>query len=339
MVHNGTIANDKEIGAKEGEVDSMALARHLDRSSLLGLVKSLEEVKGSYAIACHNGETVYLACNYKPIHYWSPTPGTVYFSSMERHFDGLLPFGVRPCQLTPYSVLDLKSGESRTIPRTLSKKAVVVCSGGLDSTMVATKLVKEGYEVRLIHFVYGCHAEKKEVAAIERIGKRLGCQTVYLSVPYGLMDGGSPILRDGSPISGGVAGAEYAYEWVPARNLVFISLAIAYAEANGFHYVALGNNLEEGGAYPDNEEQMTVLLDRVADYAVQNGYEVRIISPVGNLMKHEIVKVGTDLGTPWELTWSCYKGGEKACGKCGPDFMRRMAFKRNGMIDPIQYEE
>lgn len=366
MVHNGTIANDKELGGKEGEVDSMVLSRVLNRSSVGRLVSSLQAVKGSYALACHNGSSVLLACNYKPIHYYtmwgvSQYP-TVYFSSMERHFRGIVPFGQRPAVLTPYSALDLATMEHVPIPRMVGKRAVVVASGGLDSTVAAALLLREGYEVCLLHFLYSCRAESREARAVAAIGTRMGCSWQYIQVPYSSMRGASSIVLDkveksvmcravlpgervptdeeviekyGPEISGPVEGAEYAHEWVPARNLVFLSLAIAYAEANRYSLVALGNNLEEAGAYPDNEEEFTGLVDRAADYAVQNGVEVRVKAPVGRFMKHEIVKMGTSLGVPWELTWSCYRGGERHCGNCGPCFMRRTAFERSGMTDPV----
>ena len=76
------------------------------------------------------------------------------------------------------------------------------------------------------------------------------------------------------------------------------------------------------------------MFSAVLDYAVADGRRVRIVTPVGNLMKHEIVALGHRLGVPYELTWSCYRGGEEHCGKCGPCFMRYTAFQRNNLQDP-----
>lgn len=334
LVHNGTISNDKELKALPREVDSQVLPRCLDRTSLQSLVESLSRVVGSYAIGTVSKDksTVFLACNYKPIHY-AELDGTIYFSSMARHFDGVLPFGHSPTRLEPYSAIDLRTHKTLRIPRKSSNRAIVVCSGGLDSTVVATALVRDKFDVCLLHFRYGCHAETKESVSVVKIAESLECSYKFLSVPY-TFAGDSSLLVD-KDIAGPVEGAEYAHEWVPARNLVFLSLAIAYAEANGFHYVALGNNLEEAGAYPDNEEQFTDLLDQVASYAVQNGHLMRVLSPVGNLMKHEIVKLGLSIDAPLHLTWSCYKHGDQHCGNCGPCFMRQEAFRRNGVEDPV----
>lgn len=224
--------------------------------------------------------------------------------------------------------------------RTVVGKSTEPCvkvgkSGNILINGLAAALLDEGYRVRLLHFSYGARASGPEADRVPRIAEALGAEHDRLVIGYEKLAGGSPLLDDVSEIAGSVAGAEYAHEWVPARNLVMISSAVAYAEANGFHYVALGNNLEESGAYPDNEEQFTHLLDLVCDYAVHEGYFVRIVSPVGHLMKHEIVALGARLGVPWHLTWSCYQGGDRHCGRCGPCYMRRTAFERNGLSDPV----
>lgn len=336
LVHNGTIANDKELGGVDGEIDSEVLARVLDRSSINALVTSLGRVRGSYALGMVAGSTILLACNYKPIHFWSPDGGrNTYFSSMARHFSSIVPFGQSPRQLPPYSAIDLTTFDFMSIPRETRDGVVVIASAGLDSTVAATMLKRAGNEVCLLHFKYGCRAEGRESRCIPELAKALGARYAFVDLPYTPMAGASPLLAATGPISGSVAGAEFAHEWVPARNLVMMSMAIAFAEANGYGAVALGNNLEEAGAYPDNEEQLTILMDSLAPYAVQNGVPMRVLSPLGHLMKHEIVKVGLELNAPFEHTWSCYRGEDRHCGECGPCFMRRTAFERNGAIDPV----
>jgi 7-cyano-7-deazaguanine synthase len=337
LVHNGTIANDRDLGGHEGEIDSQVLSRVLDRTNLSSFRDSLARVVGSYALAVVNQETVLAAVNYKPLHFWAPSGAgeAVYFSSMERHLLPYMPYGQRPVQVPPYSVIDLRTGESLELPRNYEQRAVVICSAGLDSTTVATMLVRQGFQVCLLHFRYGCRAQTREAALIPRLAVELGASYEILDLPYTKLSGGSPLLDQAKDIAGSIEGAEYAHEWVPARNLVLMSIASAFAEANGFHVIALGNNLEESGSYPDNEEQMTILLDRVMDYAVQNGYNLRVTQPVGHLMKHEIVALGLKLGAPYRHTWSCYEGGDRHCGRCGPCFMRKTAFERNGTQDPV----
>lgn len=336
LVHNGTIANDKELGGRPGEVDSMVLSRVLDRTDVQTLARDLSKVRGSYALATFNGKTVLGATNYKPLHY-AVIDDTVYFSSMARHFEGVLPFGVGPVALPPYTAIDFLSRVQVPIYQRDGKRAVVIASAGLDSTVAATSLVRDGWDVHLLHFAYGCNAEFAEIQRVSRIAEALRCERTILGIDLKAMLGltSSRLFQDQSLTSGAVEGAEFAHEWVPGRNLVFIALATAWAEAHGYHAVALGNNLEEAGAYPDNEEEFTTLLNKALPYAVQAHYGMRLLTPVGNLMKHEIVKKGLQLNAPFEHTWSCYRGGVVHCGECGPCFMRRKAFERSGGIDPV----
>ena len=331
IVHNGTIANDKELGNPVGQVDSMVLRDVLQRDNLNSMVASVARLAGSFAIAATGADTLFLARNYKPIHLWADGPVT-YFSSMARHFEGIVPWGQAPVEMEPYSVLDVARRKRASLRPHHFKSAVVVASSGLDSTTAAWMLKAQGYDVCLLHFRYGCRAEAREVDAIKLIADRLGGRLEFVDLP----EWRSSLLDPSAPIAGSIKGAEFAHEWVPARNLFFLSAAIAWAEGQGYHYVALGNNLEEAGAYPDNEEQMTTLMDRVADYAVADGYGMRVLAPVGRLMKHEIVAEGLRLRVPYELTWSCYKSARQPCHDCGPCFMREEAFRRNGAVDPLR---
>ena len=333
IVHNGTIANDRELGNPAGAVDSMILPKVLNRSSIDALASSLRSVIGSYALGIATPHTLFLAANYKPI-YFMRIRDQFYFASMERHLEPELPWTARPQRLQPYTILDASNGESVFLPRMVCDRALVIASAGLDSTTAAYLLRAKGIAVSLLHFRYQCHASRPEALGVKAIAAAMGVPHVMLDIDYRQISRDSPLLGT-KAISDGLAGAEFAHEWVPARNLLMIATAVAYAEANGFDAVALGNNLEEAGAYPDNEEEFTHLLDQSLDYAVAADRRVRLLSPVGNLMKHEIVREGLKLGVPYGLTWSCYRGGNIHCGRCGPCLMRKEAFARNGADDPV----
>jgi 7-cyano-7-deazaguanine synthase len=348
VVHNGTIANDAALGgAPEGLPDSAVLptlfGQESDRVSFPAFVERLGRVVGSYALVVRAARSLWLATNYKPLHYWRAPNGVVYVASMARHFAGVAPWGQAPVTLEPYTALDLAERLHLSLyaDRALQqreRRALVICSGGLDSTVAATMLARDGYEVCLFHVDYGCRASTPETTMIPAIASNLGAHHAIVSVPFRALtqggDGG-PLL-DGrvGGLADGVAGAEYAHEWVPARNVVLHALAVAYAEAHGYGAVASGINLEEAGAYPDNEEQFIHLLDRAAPYMVQNGVPLRIGAPVGHLMKHEIVREGLRLHAPLAVTWSCYEAGFDPCGACGPCTMRAIAFARCGAEDP-----
>ncbi|AVJ51793.1 glutamine amidotransferase class-II [Pantoea phage vB_PagS_Vid5] len=370
IVHNGTIANDKELRKPHQDwaasvttsIDSAAIVEVL---AAMGTPTTLDEMfskfydtiralKGSYAIlAYHTGFPDYIltACNYRPIWVMECEAG-YFFASQEN----MLPYGYKHRaikMIEPYTVHAYgKSGSGDFIcmrgkdlintpmggpDMEWEGRALVVCSGGLDSVVAATKMVREGANVTLIHFLYGSRAEGPEVEAVKRVAQALNVPLVFFPIPiYDPAD--SPLLQSDATVAGGEEGAEYAHEWVPARNLVMLSVATAYAEAKGFAYIVLGNNLEEAGAYPDNEPEFINRFNALLPFAVGDGKWVRVLQPVGNLMKHEIVALGLRLSAPLEHTWSCYRAGELHCGTCGPCFMRKTAFTINQAQEVITYE-
>lgn len=332
IVFNGIVSNDSDLGIRNGEADTSVLPRTLDFSSLKRFRDSIHEnLTGSYAIAVKfTSGIIWLACNYKPI--WIlERDEEAYFSSLKHHF----PLTEHPYRMEPYSVRELNSFQrSLPIPRNQSNKALVICSGGLDSTTVASYVCqKHGRKnTTLLHFDYGCLATEREIQQVRVIADCLKCACRIEKMPT---FGSSSLLSKGSEISQGIAGAEYAHEWVPARNLVMLSLTVSLAEAENYGHIYLGTNLEEAGAYPDNEEQFILDFNNLLYGAVQNGVKMEIHTPLGGLMKHEIIPFGQKYNTPYHLTWSCYRGGDKHCGECGPCFMRKTAFERNGLKDPV----
>ena len=347
VVHNGTIANDKELrsGLVPTAIDSAAIPELLAReaSDFWSFVEAVRKLKGSYAIIANQNaepDCLYVAVNYRPVWYIE-TPYGMFFVSARQY----LPEELNPRMVDPYSALkvrkDPESPAANVIRYSLhnpavKQRALVVCSGGLDSTVAAAQCVRLGMYTELIHFMYGSRAEGPEVVAVQAIGAALGVKVTLFPLPV-YKKGDSPLLDPDSKVAGGEAGAEYAYEWVPARNLLLLSVATAYAEANGFNTVVLGNNLEEAGAYPDNEPEFIARFNDMLPFAVGDGKRVRVIMPVGNMMKHEIVKLGHELAAPMHLTWSCYRAGALHCGTCGPCYMRRTAFHINNLPEVIDY--
>lgn len=355
VVHNGTIANDQELRTHKlnTTIDSAAIVESLTQHhdlfegsehSYANFRHTVERLVGSYAIlACHETKPseIYVACNYRPVWYAETDEG-VYFASSSDYF----PEYMVPQSIPPYSTARFAlhgstvQKEIHTLyPKIEGRKprSLVVASGGMDSTVAAQECLRMGHDVELMHFGYGCRAEDHEQESINAIAQAMRVGIKHF--PIHLYDpADSRLLDKDSQIAGGEAGAEYAHEWVPARNLLMLSIATAVAEVNGYDYIVLGNNLEEAGAYPDNEPEFIRRFDALLPYAVGDGKRVQVLMPVGNLMKHEIVKMGHANGAPLHLTWSCYKSGEKHCGKCGPCFMRKTAFEINGLPEVIVYE-
>lgn len=348
IVHNGTIANDKELrtGDYPSIIDSAAIVELLDYLSgklnpIEAFMTMVYALKGSFAIlAVHNSKPdhIFFACNYRPIWY-KTEKDAVYFASESSTLGNDNGITMIP----PYSVgmFNWEGGVHSMHRRSLYgpnhlKEVLVVCSGGLDSVVAASTLKAQGYKVSLLHFTYGCRAQEKEIQSVSKVAEFLDAKLIVQNIPiYKKED--SNLFNDGE-IAGGESGAEYAHEWVPARNLVMLSIAAAIAESSNINLIALGNNLEEAGAYPDNEPEFIKRLNQVLPFATRDGFQLKILMPVGNLMKHEIVKLGLEVKAPMHLTWSCYRQGELHCGKCGPCFMRRTAFKINKQPEVIQYE-
>ena len=340
----------------------------------------MKDIVGSYALAMANSRhpnDLILACNYKPLFLLiNKSNGNIFFTSLEEYaildksVEGIISNPFQAVEIPPYTLvhftrdevegrIKIKSYSLRTekknphmyqpivvgldlkTPPAESKKALVVCSGGLDSVVTACLMQKSGYKVTLCHFKYGCRAEEKEIQAIEEVAWAMGFDTQFLEMgPLFQQIGGSKLTNTSSnnEIADGESGAEFAIEWVPARNLIMLSIAVGYAESHGYEAVVLGNNLEEAGAYPDNEQIFIHKFNAVLPHAVQVNKKVEVLMPVGNLMKHEIVKLGMDINAPLALTWSCYEGGNIHCGDCGPCYMRRKAFRMSGIEEVIPYE-
>lgn len=358
IVHNGTIANDKELRAAyktdrpvDTTVDSAAIAEVLHHYSSIyedndftAFVEAVKRLKGSYAILATKevSDEIYVAANYRPIWYAVCRFG-VFFASTRESF----PPQYVPKMVTPYTamrfvhdgnVLAITVKNLRPNNDHIKPTALVVCSGGLDSVVSAVYAQKVlDMDVELIHFLYGSRAQGPEVEAVKRVADHMGVKLKLFDLPvYDKSD--SPLLDPDSKVAGGEAGAEFAHEWVPARNLLLLSVATAYAEAKGHTVLVLGNNLEEAGAYPDNEPEFIAKFNDLLPFAIGDGKRLEVIMPVGNMMKHEIVALGIKIGAPMHLTWSCYRAGEKHCGTCGPCYMRRTAFSINGIPEVIEYD-
>lgn len=347
-VHNGTISNDKEILPVDKSfptsVDSYSLAYALKKNIF-------EQLEGSIACAYfrEGSDILTLYKNYKPISvFYLGAYKTYFFVSLDEFFTGpademLLEY--RKLEFPPYSTMTIgKGGHHVFVEERVNNKAVVICSGGLDSTTVAKVACMENEDILLAYFDYGCRAQDREREAVKKIttalqqghlDKRIECKFFDMSFVKDL--GGNPLTDYSMKVAEGEAGAEFAHEWVPARNTVMIALVAAYCDRWDIGNIYLGLNLEESSAYPDN----TVMFYRHFNEVLDVGTKARpvIKNPLDNLMKHEIVKLALEIQAPIEHSWSCYHGGDIHCGNCGPCYLRSKAFKMNGVKDMLGYEK
>ncbi len=219
-------------------------------------------------------------------------------------------------------------------------KAVVLLSGGLDSTTVAAMAKQSGREVYALSFDYG-QRHARELHAAAAVAARLGvARHEILKLPMAAL-GGSALTADiDVPDAGADIGNDIPVTYVPARNTVFIAFALAYAEVVGAQEIHLGVNAMDYSGYPDCRPEYIEAYQRVAELATKQGVEgegPRLVAPLINMSKADIVKAGLAAHAPLELTTSCYRGGAVACGTCESCVLRLRGFDAAGSKDPIAY--
>lgn len=355
-VHNGTIANDKDYDY-EHTIDSEVIPYAIANGKFDTLV-------GSMAIAMFKNDdsevsvhgvkliknNLYLYKNYRPttlVHI--PELGIYAFTSLKSTMDEVceeLNLEYAEVEFPHYSMVEVSRNGCRLVYREPSvgqDKGIVVLSGGLDSTTSAQIACMKHQSVVLAHFHYGCRAEERETQAVKEIYKHLKDAFPEKDIRLEFFDlsfiknlGGNALTDHSMEVATGEAGAEFAHEWVPFRNGVMVSLIAAYCDRYKIGSIYTGANLEEAGAYGDNEEEFYIHFNKVLQ--IGNNARPVIVNPLDKMMKHEIVKYALEIKAPIHLSWSCYKGGHIHCGDCGPCYLRKKAFKMNGLKDVIDYE-
>lgn len=223
----------------------------------------------------------------------------------------------------------------------MNDKAVIIVSGGIDSTTLLFKALKKGYDVRTLTFLYG-QRHAKEVGYAERICRNLQVphKVVDLSSLKDLLSGSA--LTDPSVDVPEVPETAEHYETlqatiVPNRNAIFLSVAIGYAVSLGAENVFFGAHFSDRGVYPDCRGEFVEAFESAERLATDNpGLSIK--APFVDTDKSEIVKLAHVLGVPFKETWTCYKGGALHCGTCSSCRERKRAFSESGVPDPTEYE-
>lgn len=226
-----------------------------------------------------------------------------------------------------------------------SRKAVLLLSGGLDSTTVLAIAKSQGYDVHALSFRYGQrHSVELEVA--QRVAQQFGVTEHKVMQMDMRLFGGSaltddiavPKHQDSAEISGGIP-----ITYVPARNTIFLSFALAWAEVLKAYDIFIGVNVMDYSGYPDCRPAFVEAFENLANlataYGVEGNQRIRIHAPLLNMTKADIIRKGLELGVDYSRTQSCYDptpAGE-ACGECDACLLRQKGFRENGMEDPAAY--
>ena len=224
----------------------------------------------------------------------------------------------------------------------MSKKVVVILSGGLDSSLTAYKMRELGYEIVTLHFSYGQRTEKRELKAFRDVSESLGVTSKYeIDLPFfqQIGVGTSALIDSGMKLNEDGLGEEIPNSYVPFRNGIMMSIATAIVEREDAYGLAIGVVEEDSSGYPDCREDFISSFQKSINLGTELGEnrDIQIFRPLVNLKKSEIVTEALKLKVPLNLTWSCYQNSEEACGVCDSCRLRLNGFKMAESVDPIRY--
>ena len=220
--------------------------------------------------------------------------------------------------------------------------AVVLLSGGLDSTTTLAQAIADGCNVTALSFRYG-QRHTKELVSAANVAKFFNVKHVIVDIDLSMFRSALtrpeidvPENRDESQM-----GQDIPVTYVPARNIIMMSVATGLCESVDADRIYIGANVVDYSGYPDCRPEFFEAFEKmiaVGTKAGVEGHPIRICTPILHSSKADIVRLGKKLGAPLHLTWSCYEGGEKACGRCDSCQLRLAGFKEAGYKDEIEYE-
>lgn len=220
-------------------------------------------------------------------------------------------------------------------------KAVILLSGGLDSATIVAMAKAQGFACYTMSFDYG-QRHRAELQAAERVARQLGV-VEHKVIGLDLNGIGGSALTDPDIAVPETPGEGIPVTYVPARNTVFLSLALGWAEVLGARHLFIGVNAVDYSGYPDCRPEFVEAFERLANLATKAGVEgdtFKIEAPLQFLSKAQIVQAGSQLGVDYALTVSCYQADDEgqACGRCDSCRLRADGFKAAGISDPTRYQ-
>lgn len=219
----------------------------------------------------------------------------------------------------------------------MSKKAVVLLSGGLDSTTILYHAKNKGFTPYCLIFEYG-QRHKKEIEQAKKIARKVKCR--YRLMNIALPWQGSSLLdkKIRLPQQKIIDTGKIPSTYVPGRNIIFLSFSASYAEAIGAKALFIGANAIDYSGYPDCRPEFFKAYQSMLVKGLKTGVEgraIKIHTPLIHKTKAQIIRMGMKLGVPYDLTWSCYQGRKKPCGQCDSCRLRQKGFDSINMKDPI----
>jgi len=223
------------------------------------------------------------------------------------------------------------------VTKPAKSRAAVLLSGGMDSCVCAAMAARD-YEVAAVHVSYGQRTEERERQSFLAICRRLNILDQLMVRNEALSAiGGSALTDDAIAVPGAEsAGHGIPVTYVPFRNAHFLAVAVSWAEVLGAEKVYIGAVEPDSSGYPDCRPAYYEAFNAVVKAGTKEG-RIQIVTPLIAMRKAEIVRLGLELGAPFDLTWSCYSREDQACGVCDSCVLRLRAFEAAGVKDPIAY--
>ncbi|HEV2664905.1 MAG TPA: 7-cyano-7-deazaguanine synthase QueC [Blastocatellia bacterium] len=218
------------------------------------------------------------------------------------------------------------------------KLAVVLASGGMDSCVTAAVAARDR-QLAMLHISYGQRTEERELKAFNDIADFYKAERrMTAGIAHLASIGGSSLTDRRIEVSrADLESKEIPTSYVPFRNAHLLSIATSWAEVIGADRIYIGAVAEDSSGYPDCRPEYYAAFQRAIDLGTKPETKIEIVTPVIWLRKSEIVKLGAQLGAPLELSWSCYKREDVACGECDSCALRLRGFREAGLRDPIPY--
>lgn len=216
---------------------------------------------------------------------------------------------------------------------------VVLASGGMDSCVTTAIAAGECDEIAMLHVSYGQRTEKRELKAFADIADFYGVKRrLTTSIAHLAQIGGSSLTDKQIEVSkANLESREIPTSYVPFRNAHLLSIATSWAEVIGANRIYIGAVAEDSSGYPDCRPEFYESFNRTIDAGTRPETRIQIVTPVIDLSKSQIVRRGLELGAPLQLSWSCYKREDVACGECDSCALRLRGFQIAGIPDPISY--
>lgn len=217
-------------------------------------------------------------------------------------------------------------------------RSIVLVSGGLDSLVTAGIAAKESDELFFLHCNYAQRTEQKEKESFLKIVEFFKPKdTLSADIDYLAKIGGSSLTDNNIDVKDYENSESVPDSYVPFRNAHLIAIGVSWAEVIGANRIYIGAVEEDSSGYPDCRESFYKSLNQTINLGTKDDTKIEIKTPIIHLRKSETIKIGVELGIPMDLSWSCYRNNDKACGTCDSCHLRIQSFKEAKLKDPIPY--